>query len=219
MSATTNPATGKKRKSTDDDAAAPAALDTAVPTTKKLKKSAPTTTPTSAPVVPAKSQLTTSAKALRSSVAASAASLLDVSMVRSIDPSDPSADDDEFAEPLPVFDTCDTVRRKIRAILKKDGVTQAAFLRAITAAAYGTAPEAPKIQAGQLTTFLKLMGPLWGNTSRVFYAVYVFFKKLGVKEGKKKSKDREMIEIHGPDGLDVETNADRQRYWVCAGRR
>ncbi|WYZ41394.1 hypothetical protein EsH8_V_000289 [Colletotrichum jinshuiense] len=37
--------------------------------------------------------------------------------------------DDDMTVPL--FDTCDTVRTKIRAILKKDGVTKAAFLRRV----------------------------------------------------------------------------------------
>ena len=65
---------------------------------------------------------------------------------------------------VPICDTCDTVRRKIRAFLAKDGITQAAFLRAIVAAAYGA--DSPKrIQSMSLNAFLKQKGPLAGNTN------------------------------------------------------
>ncbi len=43
--------------------------------------------------------------------------------------------DGEDSHEVPVYDTCDTIRRKIRAHLKRDRVTQAGFLRAITSAA------------------------------------------------------------------------------------
>ncbi|KAK1633796.1 hypothetical protein BDP81DRAFT_396540 [Colletotrichum phormii] len=81
-----------------------------------------------------------------------------------------------------VWDTCDIVRTKIRAILK-EGVTKTAFLRAIK-------------------------GPASGNTSSVFYAAYVFFEKLRVRDGKPKTKKREEMEEEWPTGMDTKQQLD-----------
>lgn len=61
--------------------------------------------------------------AARRALKAQAEALLDVSSVR--------LEDDD---PIPVYETCDTIRRKIRDILKKDGVTQAGYCRALAQA-------------------------------------------------------------------------------------
>ncbi|KAH7070466.1 hypothetical protein BKA63DRAFT_398569, partial [Paraphoma chrysanthemicola] len=93
----------------------------------------------------------------------------------------------EMEDNVPVFDTCDEIRRKINAHLKKPGVTQAAFLRDI-AAQYHT--ETKKLQSSQLSGFRSKKGPYAGNTSVIFYGAYVFFEKLRIKEKKPKSKKR-----------------------------
>lgn len=129
-----------------------------------------------------------------------ASDLLDVSDIVYLDDGD-----------VPIYDTCDTVRRKIRAILAKDGITQAAFLRAIVAAAYGEG-STKKIQSASLNTFLKQKGPLQGNTSAVYYAAYVFFEKRRVKDKKPKSKDREIMEGIHFDGVDTKVVAGNVRY-------
>ncbi|KAK7932006.1 hypothetical protein PG985_002718 [Apiospora marii] len=96
---------------------------------------------------------------------------------------------------VPVYETCDELRKKIRAFLKKDGITQAALCRAISACLPGD----QVVQARQLSTFMGKSGPTVGNSSPAFYGGYVFFEKLRIKEDKPKSKFRlEMEDIFGP---------------------
>lgn len=111
-------------------------------------------------------------------------------------------------------DTCDDVRRKINAHLKKPGVIQAQFLRDISAS-YRKAPR--KIQSAQLSAFRSKKGAWEGNTSAVFYGAYVFFEKMRIAEKKPKSKKRvEMEEIHSREG-GVDTKRRHQRFWVMKG--
>ncbi|KAF1919014.1 hypothetical protein BDU57DRAFT_511855 [Ampelomyces quisqualis] len=128
----------------------------------------------------------------------------------------PSVDDVELEgekeDKVPVYDTCDEVRRKINAHLKKPGVTQAALLRNI-AAQYHTVPKKP--QSTQLSAFRSKKGPYAGNTSAVFYGAYVYFEKLRIKEGKPKSKKRqEMEKVHAEGGLDTK---HRHEWFTCIG--
>ncbi|KAL1797654.1 hypothetical protein ACET3X_004260 [Alternaria dauci] len=124
----------------------------------------------------------------------------------------PSVDDVELEgekdDKVPVYDTCDDVRKKINAHLKKPGVTQAAFLRAASTSFHNP----PKtLNARQLSAFRSKKGPSNGNTSGIFYGAYVYFQKLRIKEGKPKSNKRqEMEEIHAKDGgLDTKHMQDR----------
>lgn len=111
-------------------------------------------------------------------------------------------------------DTCDDVRRKINAHLKKPGVIQAQFLRDISAS-YRKAPR--KIQSAQLSAFRSKKGAWEGNTSAVFYGAYVFFEKMRIAEKKPKSKKGvEMEEIHSREG-GVDTKRKHQRFWVMKG--
>ncbi|KAF2211736.1 hypothetical protein CERZMDRAFT_42545 [Cercospora zeae-maydis SCOH1-5] len=91
---------------------------------------------------------------------------------------------------VPIYDTCDEIRKKINAHLVKPGVTQASFCRDLAAQ---LSPGA-SIQSKQLTDFRSKKGPRHGNTSCVFYAAYVFFEKLRLAEGKPKSKHRKEME-------------------------
>lgn len=135
-----------------------------------------------------------------SSKKAQAEALLDVSSV-------PLEGDDGFGT-VPVYETCDSIRRKIRDVLNKDGVTQAGFCRALAKA---TASLDRPPQAVQLTRFLNSTGPLGGNTNSVFYASYVLFEKMRIRDGKPKSKFRlEMEEKHGEYGVDIERNMGTQ---------
>ncbi|KAF9880827.1 hypothetical protein CkaCkLH20_01869 [Colletotrichum karsti] len=110
---------------------------------------------------------------------------------------------------VPVYDTCSTVRTKINALLKKDGVTKAGFLRACVKAAYG-AESTHKTAPSLLANFLAKKGPTGGNTSSVFYAAYVFFEKLRIRDGKAKTKTREEMEATwGAEGFDREHDASR----------
>ncbi|MCJ1251560.1 hypothetical protein MMC30_008795 [Trapelia coarctata] len=92
--------------------------------------------------------------------------------------------DGEDTESVEVYYTCDEVRRKIAVYLREEGVTKAGFLRELRS----MFPEPKPLQSKQLQDFQSKSGPLAGNTSRVYYAAYVFFEKLRLKQGKKKSK-------------------------------
>jgi len=91
---------------------------------------------------------------------------------------------------VPIYDTCDEVRRKIRAFLKRDGVSQAALLRALGRCRPGGTP----ISASSFRMFMDQKGPAAGGQSGVFYAGYVFFEKVRLRDGKPKSKRREEME-------------------------
>lgn len=96
----------------------------------------------------------------------------------------------ELENAVEVYDTCSTIRRKINAHLKKDGVTQASFLREL-----GACYHPPKtLQNSQLQRFRQMKGPDAGNTNAVYYAAYVFFEKERIRTAAKKSKEREEME-------------------------
>lgn len=98
--------------------------------------------------------------------------------------------DGEETDTVPIFDTCDEIRRKIRAHLEKPGVTQAQFCRDVHAQFQG--PKKPaNIQGTQLARFRSMSGPYSGNSSLVFYGAYVFFEKVRIKTGVAKTKARE----------------------------
>jgi hypothetical protein len=112
------------------------------------------------------------------------------------------------------LDTCDDIRRKINAHLKKPGVTQASFLRSLSAC-YRTVPK--KFTSRQLSLFRSKKGAYEGNTSGIFYGAYVYFEKLRIKEGKPKGKKREDMEsIHAVEG-GMDTQRRRDRVIVMTG--
>lgn len=114
-----------------------------------------------------------------------------------------------------VYETCDTMRRQIRALLKKDGVTQAAYLRAIAKCI----PDEPRIQPRVLRDFLSRRGPAIGCASLAFYGSYVFFEKRRIKEGRPKSKFRkEMEEVHGDKGMDIQHDPRTSRLILHASQ-
>ena len=106
--------------------------------------------------------------------------------------------DGEEHQDVPVYDTCDEVRKKITAFLCQDGVTKAAFLQEV-AKTFGNGR---KIQANMLNSFLGKKGPNSGNLSSVFYASYVFFEKMRIRDGKPKTAFREEMERHHKPGFD-----------------
>jgi hypothetical protein len=132
--------------------------------------------------------------------------------------------DGEADGEVPVFDTCDEVRKKIRAYLAEPSITQASFLRAIAQ----SHPDGKKFQSKSLNDFLGKKGANAGNTSGIFYSAYVFFEKIRVKDGKPKSKHRlEMEKIYsggekyrngGKPGMDLKTPSNRG-YFCMQGER
>ncbi|KAI1849707.1 hypothetical protein JX266_004656 [Neoarthrinium moseri] len=53
-----------------------------------------------------------------------------------------------------------------------------------------------RINATHVGRFQKMKGPRAGGHNPVFYAAYVYFEKLRIKQGKKKSAKREQMEEH-----------------------
>lgn len=104
---------------------------------------------------------------------------------------------------VPVYDSCDEIRKKINAYLVKPGVTAAQFCRDLEA----QTATGQKIQSKQLTDFRSKKGAGAGNTSIVFYTAYVFFEKMRLAAGKPKSKHRKDMEATHIGGFDT----DRQR--------
>ncbi|OCL14862.1 hypothetical protein AOQ84DRAFT_330342 [Glonium stellatum] len=124
----------------------------------------------------------------------------------------------EEEDKVPVYETCDMIRRKIDQYLKKPGVTQASFCRDLQAQ-YHT-PSGPKsITSSQLASFRGKKGYDKGNTSSVFYAAYCYFEKLRIKEGKAKSKDRQkMEELYAQQGgFNIKTTSNNKRLFMMKG--
>lgn len=125
-------------------------------------------------------------------------------------------EDEEYGE-VEIYDTCDEIRKKLRAYLRKEEVTQAALLQALA----GSFHDGRKLSAAQLKRFMDKKGPMAGNTSGVFYAGYVFFEKRRMKEGKAKTQMRlEMEEEWGmadpySGRAGVDTTRDSSRPVIC----
>ncbi|KAK4216951.1 hypothetical protein QBC37DRAFT_278237, partial [Rhypophila decipiens] len=118
----------------------------------------------------------------------------------------------EETDSVPVYDTCDEVRRKINAHLKKPGVTQAQFGRDVLAQLHANKPS--QIQGTQIARFRGMHGANIGAKHLVFYGAYVFFEKIRIKEGKPKSAKRlEMEKLWGPEGFDRDHD-HRTGYFV-----
>ncbi|KAJ0414573.1 hypothetical protein BJY00DRAFT_294775 [Aspergillus carlsbadensis] len=122
---------------------------------------------------------------------------------------------------VPVFDTCDEVRKKIRACLRESGMTKTAFCKEISKTPMpdrnGNLKTAP-MGTQPLTVFLGKKGVKHGNQSQVFYAAYVFFEKLRIRDGKPKTEFREdMEDVWGPDGFDRVTGPN-QTYITQVGK-
>lgn len=106
----------------------------------------------------------------------------------------------EESDSVPVYDTCDEVRRKISAHLRRPGVTQAQFCREIRAQ-FHSADKPANIQNVQLDRFRSAKGPRAGAKSVIFYGAYVFFEKARIKQGRNKSKHRQEMEKLWPNGI------------------
>ncbi|KAL0575547.1 hypothetical protein V5O48_006421 [Marasmius crinis-equi] len=111
-----------------------------------------------------------------------------------------------------IYDSCDELRRKINAHLRSS-ITKTQFLRDIVRAAYPDSYSSTNIQSKQLSDFLTKKGATAGNSSKLFYAGYVYFEKKRISEGKNKSKHRLQMEEEwgGRGGLPRE----RERGFWC----
>lgn len=108
-----------------------------------------------------------------------------------------------------VYDQCDEIRKKINAVLRDPNMTRAAFCREISKTWPDRAADLKgnALQGTSLASFLSKKGSREGRTSLVFYASYVFFEKLRIRDGKPKTQFREEMEdIWGPSGFDIWTS-------------
>ncbi|KFY24734.1 hypothetical protein V493_05059 [Pseudogymnoascus sp. VKM F-4281 (FW-2241)] len=164
---------------------------------------------TAAPVAPVTAVVSEPAAKRRKESAPAAKHPVDISIY---DVSDIHLEKEE-RDAVPVFDTCDDIRTKIRAFFRQPDCTQAALLRKL-GAQYIMAPRA--LRSPQVNTFMRQKGPLEGNSSGIFYAAYVYFEKLRIKQGKKKSAKREEMEKKwGPGGVD--RTAGGGAFWCRQG--
>lgn len=95
----------------------------------------------------------------------------------------------EESETVPIWATCDDIRREINAYLKKSGSSKAAFAREVNELL-----PTSNFTSRNLDAFLRVKGPGAGGHSPGFYAAYVFFEKLRLRDGKGKSKKRQELE-------------------------
>ncbi|KAF7906692.1 hypothetical protein EAF00_000971 [Botryotinia globosa] len=118
-------------------------------------------------------------------------------------------DEDEEYGAIEVYDTCDSLREKIREYLDETGVSQTALCRALSKSL-----DDQKVTPAQLKSFMSKKGPKAGNTSLAFYAGYCFMEKVRLFEKKEKSEFRlEMEDIwdgtqpitYGRTGFDIWT--------------
>ncbi|KAK4229182.1 hypothetical protein QBC38DRAFT_125217 [Podospora fimiseda] len=178
----------KKQKTTPTPAAAAAAT-----------ASASTATP-SAGTATTETPAAASKKAAIAGSAPTAADIADIAL------------EGEEKDEVPIFDSCDEVRKKINAHLKKDGVTQAQFCRDVYAQLKGPSKPGKCFQGVQLSRFRGMKGTYEGAKSPFYYGAYVFFEKLRIKEVKPKSKHRlEMERQWGEDG-GIERDGGRWGY-------
>jgi hypothetical protein len=101
----------------------------------------------------------------------------------------------ETEQSVPVYDSCDDIREKIKKCLK-NGIKPSTFLQEIATCAGGK-----KLPYTSFINFMNQTGPLAGNKSMVYYSSYVFFEKLRLKDGMHKSGNRREMEILHPEGL------------------
>ncbi|KLP15540.1 uncharacterized protein LW94_6827 [Fusarium fujikuroi] len=147
-------------------------------------------------------------KPKKAKTAASAKALEEILDVSNVDPLPGEADGT-----VPVYDTCDEIRKKIRPILAKEGMTQAAFIRALNK----NLPEGKSVSPANMRYFMGRKGVHDGNTNITFYAAYVFFEKKRIQAGKPKTQFRQKMEkAWGNKGFDIEHGANQQ-YTCFAG--
>ena len=113
--------------------------------------------------------------------------------------------DGELDGSVPIYDTCDEMRRKINAYLRDPNVTKVAFNKGLR----NCLPEGTNLQSKVVNDFLAKKGALAGNNSATYYASYVFFEKQRLAQNKPKSKHREECEKQWPGGVTRERQRDR----------
>ncbi|KAJ6627128.1 hypothetical protein B0H10DRAFT_420913 [Mycena sp. CBHHK59/15] len=105
---------------------------------------------------------------------------------------------------IPVYDDCAEVRRKIKLLQSTAGWKVGTWLREIGG-----------INNNSFNRFMKEKGRTDGATNGTYLAAYVYFEKVRIAEGKKKTAGRQRNESEHPTGFPLE---NRRRGWVFTGR-
>lgn len=105
---------------------------------------------------------------------------------------------------VPLYDDCNDVRRKIRVLMKTPGWKVTQWLKDIGG-----------INSNSYGRFMKDSGATCGATNGTYVAAYIYFEKVRIFEGKKKSAKRLRMEEEYPNGITLE---DRRKVWVIMGR-
>ncbi|KAF8885435.1 hypothetical protein CPB85DRAFT_1337189, partial [Mucidula mucida] len=101
-------------------------------------------------------------------------------------------------------DTCDEIRRKIRKLQKEPGFKITHWLREIGG-----------INNNSYHRFMKLSGAHSGVENGTYKAAYMYFEKVGIAEGKKKTSKRKDNEWEYPEGIPLKST-HREKYFYPA---
>jgi len=110
----------------------------------------------------------------------------------------------EEDEGVPVYDDCNEIRRKIRLLQKEPTFKVSQWLKDIG-----------NVNSNSYGRFMKASGATGGAGNGTYYSAYVYFEKVRIAQGKKKTPKRERNEIEHPGGFELR---DRKGMWVYTGR-
>ncbi|TFK57314.1 hypothetical protein OE88DRAFT_119252 [Heliocybe sulcata] len=99
-----------------------------------------------------------------------------------------------------IYDDCNDIRRKIRALQKTPGFKITPWLRDIG-----------NVNSNSYGRFMKATGPSGGAENGTYVCAYKYFEKVRILEGKKKTPKRIRAEQEVIGGHDL---VDRRRMWV-----
>ena len=100
----------------------------------------------------------------------------------------------EESESVPIYATCDDIRKLLNAHIPS--TTKAALCRELSEMLPSS-----KVTTRNLDALLKMKGPSAGAHNVAYYASYVFFEKVRIRDDKKKSAKRQKLEeIYGKEG-------------------
>ncbi|OSD06103.1 hypothetical protein PYCCODRAFT_1431921 [Trametes coccinea BRFM310] len=91
---------------------------------------------------------------------------------------------------VPIYDDCNDIRRKIRHLEKQPGFKITHWLK-----------EIGNINYNSYRRFMRATGPTGGAENGTYYAAYVYFEKVRIFEGKRKTAKRIDNEIEHPGGF------------------
>ncbi|PCH33530.1 hypothetical protein WOLCODRAFT_93659 [Wolfiporia cocos MD-104 SS10] len=101
---------------------------------------------------------------------------------------------------VPVYDDCNEIRRKIRLLQKQPDFKITHWLK-----------EIGNVNSNSFGRFMKATGPDGGASNGLYYAAYVYFEKVRVAEGKKKTPKRIRNEATYQQAIALE---QRRYMWV-----